>query len=306
MSFRCSAKIVSRTQGKSVVNSAAYISRSRLTSDELGLTFDYTSKQSSPCLSSKIYAPKWADWTLDRSTLWNKVEQRETHKKAQFARLIELNLPHQLSPESRASTLEAFVKIHFISLGMVADVNIHSPDIKGDPRNHHAHILLTLRGVDANGFVGNKIREWNKKSVLEGWREMWALSCSKSLESAGFTQEAEQWRHGHLTLKDQQNAAIERDDLQYAEKCNHIPDKHHGPSIHAIIKNEDESYVQQHREIELKDAQISKDKRLDKLKNKCQKLEAERDQLKCVLSLYRPRGKELSRAAPNRDDDRGR
>ena len=306
MSFRFAVKIVGRTQGKSVVNSAAYISRSRLKSEELGQTFDYTNKQSSMCLSSKIYTPKWADWTLDRSTLWNKVEHRETHIKAQFARLIELNLPHQLSIQSMISTLEEFVKTHFISQGMVADVNIHDPDKKGDPRNYHAHILLTLRGVNEHGFVGNKIREWNKKSVLENWREMWAMSCSQSLKLDGYTKEAEQWKYGYLTLKDQKAKAIERDDLPYAQQCDHIPDKHQGPSIHAILKKENKSYVHQRRAIELKDAKNIKAKNLTRIEKKHQQLLDRKTELEQYLSLHNPRNNNRDREGHDRDDDRGR
>ena len=62
-------------------------------------------------------------------------------------------------------------------------------------------MLLTLRRIDEQGFCGNKVREWNKKSLLNTWREEWAIACADKLNSLGFEQESERWRYGYLTLK---------------------------------------------------------------------------------------------------------
>jgi len=41
---------------------------------------------------------------------------------------------------------------------MVADLAIHAP-LDGDPRNHHAHVLLTLRQATPDGLRPVKTRE---------------------------------------------------------------------------------------------------------------------------------------------------
>ncbi len=56
---------------------------------------------------------------------------------------------------------------------MIADINIHAPDRKGDQRNHHAHVMLTMRTLTGDGF-GKKVREWNGTEQLKEWRKQWA------------------------------------------------------------------------------------------------------------------------------------
>ena len=45
---------------------------------------------------------------------------------------------------------------------MLADIGYHD----FDSHNPHAHIMLTVREVDADGF-GKKRWEWNKRQTLE-------------------------------------------------------------------------------------------------------------------------------------------
>jgi hypothetical protein len=87
---------------------------------------------------------------------------------------------------------------------MVADIALHAPGREGDERNHHAHILLTTREVDADGFT-LKNRDWNKVEVLEGWRKAWARDSNAALERAGIED-----RVDHRTLVAQRDEALER------------------------------------------------------------------------------------------------
>jgi Ti-type conjugative transfer relaxase TraA len=66
-----------------------------------------------------------------------------------------------------------FVRREFVDSGMVADLNVHW-DIGADGEaKPHAHVMLALRDVDADGF-GKKNRGWNRTDLLEKWRERWA------------------------------------------------------------------------------------------------------------------------------------
>jgi hypothetical protein len=67
---------------------------------------------------------------------------------------------------------------------MAADISVHAPDRKGDERNHHAHVMLTLREIEKDGF-GKKRREWNDRELLDNWREKWAKYQNRALEQAG-------------------------------------------------------------------------------------------------------------------------
>lgn len=248
--YRFSVKnIVGRSKGQSVVASAAYISRLRLVDHEIGQTFDY-SRNKSPALYNEIITPTLAPpvWINDAEQLWNQVQKTEYRKNAQFARPIELNLPHQLSFINMTELLKDFCQREFVSEGMIAHVALHEPDIDSDNRNYHAHLLLTLRRVNEQGFCGNKVREWNKKSLLTKWREDWAIACSEELRSLDLKQEADRWRYGHLTLKQQYQKALERGDIEYAEQaCNHEPTLHKGVAICALERKGIPSYVQEDR-----------------------------------------------------------
>jgi hypothetical protein len=52
---------------------------------------------------------------------------------------------------------------------MVADIAIHWVQGSDGQPQPHAHILLTLRGVEG-GVFGPKRREWNATALLQHWR----------------------------------------------------------------------------------------------------------------------------------------
>ncbi|OUB35292.1 hypothetical protein BK708_04825, partial [Bacillus thuringiensis serovar yunnanensis] len=64
---------------------------------------------------------------------------------------------------------------------------------RDDKENPHAHVMLTTREITADGF-GPKNRDWNKKELLEQWREEWANHANKALEKEGI-----QERISHLS-----------------------------------------------------------------------------------------------------------
>lgn len=176
--YHLHAGIISRAKGQSVIASCAYRSGSKMTDHRSGLVFNYRRKRHVAHL--KIIAPKGApDWVKKRSKLWNEVEQVEKRKDAQLAREIQISLPKELSHEQQVTLIEEFCKEQFVDKGMVADIAIHD-----NPGNPHAHVLLTTRAIDENGF-GQKVREWNDKDQLEGWREQWAYTANAHLKKAG-------------------------------------------------------------------------------------------------------------------------
>lgn len=276
--YRCHIKIVKRSEGKNVVNSAAYISRAKINDKQIGKTFNYE-KGYSEILYSKIHAPEIAlNWVTDRETLWNKVEAMENRKDAQLGRMLELNLPHQLSTAQMIETLESFVKDNFISEGMIADINLHSPDESGDKRNIHAHILLTMRKATEGGFEKKKTRDWNKTEFVLKWREKWALICSHALDEAGFELDARRWEFGNLDFKEQLKKAIERDDKIYIDICNREVTKHKGAAICGLEKKGILSYVKQDREAEAHAIKFITEQNLERLEKELELLEkAEQD-----------------------------
>ena len=194
--------MISRSQGRSATAAIAYRVAERIEDRRTGLVFDYAAR--SGVDHTEILAPDHApDWVTDRSELWNRVEESETRKNSQVAREVRVALPAELTHEVRVELVREFVRAQFVDRGMVADIALHAPGRAGDERNHHAHILLTTREIDAEGFT-TKNRDWNAVEVLEGWREAWARDSNTALERAGIED-----RVDHRTLVAQRDAARE-------------------------------------------------------------------------------------------------
>ena len=165
---------------------------------------DYTRKRG--IVHSEILLPSNAPTNFqDRGTLWNSVEQIERACNSQLARELEVALPIELSREEQVRLVRAYCSSQFVSRGMCADFNIHDTG-NGNP---HAHILLTMRPMDAQGkwlpkskkeYVldenGERIRlpsgnfktrkvdlvDWNSQENAEVWRKVWADLANEFLE----------------------------------------------------------------------------------------------------------------------------
>ena len=93
--YHFSAKVISRSAGRSSVAASAYRAAEKLVNEREDITHDYSRK--SGVLSSHILAPdNTPNWVHDRNQLWNKVEQSEIRKDSQLARDITLALPSEL------------------------------------------------------------------------------------------------------------------------------------------------------------------------------------------------------------------
>ncbi|SFK37529.1 Ti-type conjugative transfer relaxase TraA [Sphingomonas sp. NFR04] len=170
--YHFSAKIISRASGSSALAAAAYRSASRLHDQRLDRHHDFSNKTG--VVHSEVLLPDGAPEHLaDREKLWNAVEDAELRKDAQLAREIEFAIPRELNQAEGIRLAREFVQAEFVNRGMVADLNVHW-DIGADGEaKPHAHVMLALREVDADGF-GKKNRDWNRTDLLEKWRERWA------------------------------------------------------------------------------------------------------------------------------------
>lgn len=185
--YHLSVKTISRSSGRSATGAAAYRAGARIKDERTGELFDYRRRKG--VLHTEIVLPSGApSWAADRERLWNAAEQAETRKNSTVAREFEIALPHELDFAAQRDLALAFareiVQIH----GCAADVCIHAPSSKGDARNIHAHILLTTRILDSDGF-GGKTREFDDRKsgprLIETWRELWAELANQYLKQHG-------------------------------------------------------------------------------------------------------------------------
>ncbi len=214
--YHLSVKVISRADGKSVTRAAAYRAGARIKDLMTGEVHDFSRKRGVDW--SGVIAPAGApDWARDRESLWNAVESVERRKDAQLAREVEIALPRELAAEAKIKLVSDFVQRQFVDVGMVADIAIHHID----GQNPHAHILLTTRRIDGDGF-GAKDRSWNDRSLLLKWRKSWADAVNTELSRAGCAS-----RIDHRSLADQ---GIDRP-----------PTRHLGPIAHARLKRKRDS-----------------------------------------------------------------
>lgn len=213
-------KAISRKAGQSAVASAAYRAGDVLDDAKYGKTHDYSKK--SGVMSSDIVLPfslKALGVSVDRETLWNTAEAAETRSDSRVAREWLINLPHELSEEERHALAINFAQKLCDDMDVIADVCIHRPVMKlpfdpnvppsskylregeenPDPRNFHAHILVTTRaptiGPNKTLAFDPKLKtpfEWSNKKrkahdlpssmqEIKRIREMWVDTANKVL-----------------------------------------------------------------------------------------------------------------------------
>lgn len=151
--YMATTKSITRSKGQSAVASAAYRSGKRLEDSRYGKIQDYSSRAG--ILSADIILPNFLKNQLlvnsiDRQTLWNTAEASEKRKDSRVAREWIVNLPFELPEEERKLLAHEFSQSLCDKYGVVADCCLHRPSEKevargADPRNFHAHIMLTTR-----------------------------------------------------------------------------------------------------------------------------------------------------------------
>ncbi|MBK9002504.1 MAG: Ti-type conjugative transfer relaxase TraA [Sphingomonadales bacterium] len=177
--YHLHVKVIGRKAGSSAVASAAYRSASRLRDERIDRVQDFSNKRG--VVHSEILLPENAPEHLgDRERLWNDVEAFEIRKDAQLAREVEFAIPREMTQAQGIELARDFAQAEFIDQGMIADLNVHWDIGEDGMPKPHAHVMLTMRSVDENGF-GQKVRDWNRTEMVERWRERWAEHVNERL-----------------------------------------------------------------------------------------------------------------------------
>ena len=177
--YHLHVQVVGRKSGSSAVASAAYRSALRLHDERFDRSHDFSGKRG--VVHSEVMLPENAPqaWS-DRERLWNDVEAFEIRKDAQLAREVEFAIPREMSEAQGIELARDFVRGEFVDRGMIADLNVHWDMAEDGMPKPHAHVMLTMRAVDNNGF-GQKVRDWNRTEMVGRWRERWAELANERL-----------------------------------------------------------------------------------------------------------------------------
>lgn len=199
-------KSISRGSGQSAIASAAYRAGEKLQDARYGKVQDYSKKEG--VLSKKIIFPSALknQTSIDRNSLWNKAEEAEKRKDSRVAREWIVNLPHELNEQQRQQLAHEFSQKLADKYNVIADCCIHQPSDKevargADPRNFHAHIMLTTRQVhltaDGNIVLGEKaaieLSDKKRKSLglervsdeIVELRQLWEQTANTKLAEIG-------------------------------------------------------------------------------------------------------------------------
>lgn len=181
--YRLSVRPVRRSVGHSALALAAYNAGERLRSARHGRTFDFSWR------SGIVHREIVGAHGRDRESLWNGAEAYERRSDALLAREVMVALPHELEVEAQVG-LARDLAIYLQRTDHVAvDVNVHMPDVGAgaDPRNVHAHLLITRRVLDASGFA-ETLAHWDD-NPRRGMRRSDATSRTSLLSLR------EEWEH---------------------------------------------------------------------------------------------------------------
>jgi ATP-dependent exoDNAse (exonuclease V) alpha subunit len=135
------------------------------------------------------------EWARNRASLWNSVENAETPKNARVAREIQVTLPFELQPARRLEIARTFSQEVADHYRVAVDLAVHDPRPSGDPRNFHAHLLLTTREVSPAGLgakagldmpTSERVRLGlpNISQEYTAIRERWATLTNEALQEA--------------------------------------------------------------------------------------------------------------------------
>lgn len=185
--FGFDVKTISRLRGESVAKTASYILRANIFDSYTQEIYYYAHVKD--LLHSEILLPSNAPQDfLDLSTLLSAIDHAEKRYDARTGRVVRLTLPNdkEFSDKERIDLARSFVEDVFVSLGMCAVMAVHAGLNEDTAKNNpHAHVLLTDRPIDSNGFSSKKNRDWNKTSQLVRWRQLWAEAQNRTFKEKG-------------------------------------------------------------------------------------------------------------------------
>jgi len=210
--FRLQITPITRGGGHSSVGAAAYRAGERIRDDRTNELHNHSRRKD--VTHSEIMLPAHVsgenmEWARNRASLWNSVENAETRKNARVATEIQVTLPFELPPARRLEIARTFSQEVADHYRVAVDLAVHDPRPSGDPRNFHAHLLLTTREVSPEGLgakaglnmpTSERVRLGlpNISQEFTAVRERWATLTNQALKEANI-----ETRVDHRSLAEQ-------------------------------------------------------------------------------------------------------
>jgi hypothetical protein len=193
---------ISRGKGARATRAAAYRAGERIRDERTSEVYDYSGRRDvaykEVVVPSDLAGRPDVAWTQDRSTLWNAMEYSGVRCNSRMAREWLVFVPQELTPEQRSHLVRTFATELADKYRCAIDIAIHQPRHGADPRNHHAHLLMTTREITPDGIGARTTLELGgRERHLRGMgstrdeylsiRERWAQVTNDALQRAGLT-----------------------------------------------------------------------------------------------------------------------
>lgn len=143
------------TRGSRATSGAAYRAGERIKDERTGAVYDHSRR--TDVMHKEIILPSrfgqaaaHTIWARQRASLWNAAEHAEPRANARVAREFTVALPHELRHAQRVSLAQSFARELVERYSTAVDLALHAP--RGDPRNFHAHLLMTTREITPEGL----------------------------------------------------------------------------------------------------------------------------------------------------------
>lgn len=194
------SKHISRGKGARVTRAAAYRAGERIRDERTGETYDYSDRQDvaykEVVLPADLTGRADMTWTRDRATLWNAAEHAGPRCNSRLAREFLVLVPPELTPAQRIRLVRDFAQGLADKYRSAVDAALHTPRPGADRRNHHAHLLMTVREVTPEGLgprtaleLGGRERHLRglgpSKEEYLSIRKHWAQLTNDALQQAG-------------------------------------------------------------------------------------------------------------------------
>lgn len=195
--FRLQIEPITRDGTRSSVGAAAYRAGEKIRDDRTNEVHNHSRRKD--VTHSEILLPTHLtgqdmEWARNRASLWNTAESAESRKNARVATEIQVTLPSELPPERRLQIARTFSQEVADNYNVAVDLAVHDPRPSGDPRNFHAHLMLTTREVTPAGLgakTGLNLQSSERARLglpdvsqeFKAIRERWATITNKALEA---------------------------------------------------------------------------------------------------------------------------
>jgi len=197
--FHMDVKTFGRARGGRVTRAAAYRAGERIRDERTRELYNHSDRDDvvfkEIVLPTEFAENRDLDWARDRSVLWNAVEHTD-RRNVLLAREIMVVLPPELTPQQRTDLVRNYSQELADRFRCAVDTAIHLPRPTSDERNHHAHLLMTVRELtpeglgqrttlDLSGLERYKRGLGSYKDEFVSLRERWAQRNNEALHAAG-------------------------------------------------------------------------------------------------------------------------